>query len=290
VPRIAIARVAEGLGYKDIGYGDIALATSLSRSSEGFVLEGNGDSRIMNIRGIRLDRINFDFVGTPEGIRVSNGTASLADGTLGYKGNISSNGLLDIGVQSNELQLAPLTALLNSLDSIGISGVASGYTHVNGSIKRPKLAGGMSVYDLTVAKRSFNSLNFKYTWAGNKLGLNQIRVNDPEAVYSGDASVLLPVRDRAAAKLKGDFAVKGQSLSELLSIVSGSPISTALLGERFNGKVNGRIRLSGDTKHPVISVAMGPNGVVQPIPLSARIDLEYRDGRMRVSGIEPFKG
>ena len=244
---LSFAGAASGFPLKGLLSGEVVVkGTSASPEARGSVKLSDAE-----LSGVKLDRADMDFAYTRGTLHVERLEAKVGPAGVAASGMIGKDGVLDLSVDANDVDLAKLPVSIPG--NLVSAGVATFEGKVTGDVKAPRVEGRVSATNVVFRDVLLPGVAGTVRWDGKKIELAPLAIHDG----SGDVSAtgtITPAKsapgDATVTTLDLELEAKGLAVRTALDLVQpGYSADVA-------GKVTGRVALQGSMASPDVEVAL----------------------------------
>ncbi|MDI6638008.1 MAG: translocation/assembly module TamB domain-containing protein [Bacillota bacterium] len=281
---LSFVGAAGGFPLKGLLSGEVVVkGTSASPEARGSVKLSGAE-----LSGVKLDRADMDFAFTGGTLHVERLEAKVGPAGVAASGTIGKDGVLDLSVDANDVDLAKLPVTIPG--NLVSAGVATFEGKVAGDVKAPRVEGRVSATNVVFRDVLLLGVAGTVRWDGKKIELVPLAIHDG----SGDASVtgtITPAKsapgDATLTTLNLELEAKGLGLKTVLDLVHPG------YSADVTGKVTGRVALQGSVASPDVEVALQASDLdVEGVTFASAVidaratagDIELRVLRLRQEG------
>lgn len=281
---LSFVGAAGGFPLKGLLSGEVVVkGTSASPEARGSMKLSGAE-----LSGVKLDRADMDFAFTGGTLHVERLEAKVGPAGVAASGMIGKDGVLDLSVDANDVDLAKLPVTIPG--NLVSAGVATFEGKVAGDVKAPRVEGRVSATNVVFRDVLLLSVAGTVRWDGKKIELAPLAIQDG----SGDASVtgtITPAKsapgDATLTTLNLELEAKGLGLKTALDLVQPG------YSADVTGKVTGRVALQGSVASPDVEVALQASDLdVAGVAFASAVidaratagDIELRVLRLRQAG------
>ncbi|MDK2931608.1 MAG: translocation and assembly module TamB [Bacillota bacterium] len=281
---LSFVGAAGGFPLKGLLSGEVVVkGTSASPEARGSVKLSGAE-----LSGVKLDRADMDFAFTGGTLHVERLEAKVGPAGVAASGTIGKDGVLDLSVDANDVDLAKLPVTIPG--NVVSAGVATFEGKVAGDMKAPRVEGRVSATNVVFRDVLLLGVAGTVRWDGKKIELVPLAIHDG----SGDASVtgtITPAKsapgDATLTTLNLELEAKGLGLKTVLDLVHPG------YSADVTGKVTGRVALQGSVASPDLEVALQASDLdVAGVTFASAVidaratagDIELRVLRLRQEG------